>query len=75
MSDKPQCSSDKTFQFHKGTIRTVLTVECENGYDHFNSIKVRLELASAVSPETVNTFQFHKGTIRTHLRRKYQKTF
>ena len=37
-----------SFQFHKGTIRTLKKAERENEtYSHFNSIKVRLEPATA----------------------------
>ena len=33
-----------TFQFHKGTIRTLKTAETATQSANFNSIKVRLEL-------------------------------
>ena len=53
------------FQFHKGTIRTNLFTDwlCCGG--NFNSIKVRLERASASILIVIAKFQFHKGTIRT----------
>ena len=56
-----------SFQFHKGTIRTlanyaVITSYCKN----FNSIKVRLERQPGdVGKGAATLFQFHKGTIRT----------
>ena len=49
------------FQFHKGTIRTRACVTLT----YFNSIKVRLEQAGALSLVVLFLFQFHKGTIRT----------
>ena len=60
--------SEPVFQFHKGTIRTLLLRECVLSLlADFNSIKVRLE----PSYPSINTarkmkFQFHKGTIRTN---------
>ena len=33
--------------------------------DHFNSIKVQLELFAVVITSPILIFQFHKGTIRT----------
>ena len=35
----------ETFQFHKGTIRTLITLSSDVVISHFNSIKVRLELS------------------------------
>ena len=58
----------KLFQFHKGTIRTVLPVFLQPGISHFNSIKVRLELPRKTLWLMFITFQFHKGTIRTNIR-------
>ena len=54
------------FQFHKGTIRTLIKLEVVriNSY-HFNSIKVRLELIQITCSLKALRFQFHKGTIRT----------
>ena len=37
---------EKLFQFHKGTIRTLVIDFIAYHRDHFNSIKVRLELAA-----------------------------
>ena len=55
------------FQFHKGTIRTAPTGDLCIANIHFNSIKVRLELAVLVAGGRLpgSRFQFHKGTIRT----------
>ena len=54
------------FQFHKGTIKTIiLTVFCLV-LSNFNSIKVRLKLL--IFQRIINRmrkFQFHKGTIKT----------
>ena len=54
-----------TFQFHKGTIRTVGDKSIEAWHSNFNSIKVRLERRFAPYYEKCMLFQFHKGTIRT----------
>ena len=56
-----------SFQFHKGTIKTLQEFGVlQLAQVHFNSIKVRLK------PTTADTlsfngskFQFHKGTIKT----------
>ena len=54
------------FQFHKGTIRTVQSLNPEAYGVYFNSIKVRLEHSnSCVIVIKQMLFQFHKGTIRT----------
>ena len=54
------------FQFHKGTIRTLLNLEKELlNLSHFNSIKVRLERLLIIFIQLMLLFQFHKGTIRT----------
>ena len=53
------------FQFHKGTIKTVLLIQMLLLFLHFNSIKVRLKrMAAGIFYEYVQ-FQFHKGTIKT----------
>ena len=58
--------SEKEFQFHKGTIKTLpemLTVgELER---YFNSIKVQLKLNLTILVIDTPIFQFHKGTIKT----------
>ena len=54
------------FQFHKGTIRTNQQESSHVDQQHFNSIKVQLELASTCLKTTHSVFQFHKGTIRTN---------
>ena len=53
------------FQFHKGTIRTLLELHNLFKVPHFNSIKVRLELLVVLLLTRFALFQFHKGTIRT----------
>ena len=54
------------FQFHKGTIRTLLLLFYSFLRSNFNSIKVRLEPFKNKKPTTLKSrFQFHKGTIRT----------
>ena len=59
------------FQFHKGTIRTVvLPASCVCGFN-FNSIKVRLELTTPNMLHRAALFQFHKGTIRTSDNEQY----
>ena len=55
----------KLFQFHKGTIRTILYQICVLALIYFNSIKVRLEHGSVNVTTPDLSFQFHKGTIRT----------
>ena len=54
------------FQFHKGTIKTLVAVFIDEEDLYFNSIKVQLRpiffIFAYVSP---TTFQFHKGTIKT----------
>ena len=56
----------KTFQFHKGTIKTIIFSRRPGTAEHFNSIKVQLKHAflGDVSASG-NVFQFHKGTIKT----------
>ena len=54
-----------TFQFHKGTIRTIVSLSPISPITYFNSIKVRLELLSQLTAAIIRKFQFHKGTIRT----------
>ena len=57
----------QSFQFHKGTIRTVMLCLILRLLVHFNSIKVRLEHYDWKKwSDAVNAFQFHKGTIRTY---------
>ena len=53
------------FQFHKGTIRTILITVTINEVIDFNSIKVRLEQVKNHTFYNRCPFQFHKGTIRT----------
>ena len=56
------------FQFHKGAIRTRMTVPQIRLASNFNSIKVRLERTVQRSFESSGRFQFHKGAIRTCIR-------
>ena len=58
-------SSVPTFQFHKGTIRTVREAINTLRLLHFNSIKVQLEPSFPRCDPDRHPFQFHKGTIRT----------
>ena len=54
------------FQFHKGSIKTVLSAWIGNFYCHFNSIKVRLRREGRDKGRTkASSFQFHKGSIKT----------
>ena len=57
--------SGKRFQFHKGTIKTLLTLSKLSFHSHFNSIKVRLKPLEETNEEAFAEFQFHKGTIKT----------
>ena len=57
---------ENAFQFHKGTIKTVIRTRFNVCCVNFNSIKVRLKLDSTPSvPTLFSVFQFHKGTIKT----------
>ena len=56
-----------SFQFHKGTIKTIIRSSMSFGEPYFNSIKVQLKHAVAVADTQNSLFQFHKGTIKTHL--------
>ena len=53
------------FQFHKGTIRTLVVARGVGGVLDFNSIKVQLERGVLRVGSWCPRFQFHKGTIRT----------
>ena len=55
-----------SFQFHKGTIKTLGRSRCHHSHQHFNSIKVQLKQPNLKSPSASTVFQFHKGTIKTH---------
>ena len=59
----------KIFQFHKGTIRTILPRILHLCLTYFNSIKVQLELTIDDALLAIPEFQFHKGTIRTTAKR------
>ena len=59
-------SSLRTFQFHKGTIKTNLEMLNISNDSNFNSIKVQLKQAHFnVNVSSLMSFQFHKGTIKT----------
>ena len=58
-----------SFQFHKGTIKTILLGRDEIESDNFNSIKVQLKPFLVVMFNRYNIFQFHKGTIKTQTQR------
>ena len=53
------------FQFHKGTIKTLVRNFTLNIVYYFNSIKVRLKLTIGSLHVCLFKFQFHKGTIKT----------
>ena len=53
------------FQFHKGTIRTLILFKVTTPLCYFNSIKVQLEQGKLNAGINPALFQFHKGTIRT----------
>ena len=55
------------FQFHKGTIKTLITMlNISKRIINFNSIKVRLKhLVDQIKIGVEGLFQFHKGTIKT----------
>ena len=54
-----------SFQFHKGTIKTIQNYLNQLIDHHFNSIKVQLRPANVSSLTSPKVFQFHKGTIKT----------
>ena len=53
------------FQFHKGTIKTIVEGNYRFAIQHFNSIKVRLKPNTVLISAGSLVFQFHKGTIKT----------
>ena len=58
--------SASIFQFHKGTIKTVIGQKDNLKLLHFNSIKVQLKRkAQRWADCRLYEFQFHKGTIKT----------
>ena len=56
---------DLLFQFHKGTIKTILIMLTRYYSANFNSIKVRLKRQGFEGDYYPSKFQFHKGTIKT----------
>ena len=52
------------FQFHKGTIKPLLTLLSISIETCFNSIKVRLNQHNLSCLPFLRLFQFHKGTIK-----------
>ena len=61
-------TSPSRFQFHKGTIKTILRRRCLPMHTYFNSIKVRLKHWFIENEGIEHQFQFHKGTIKTCVR-------
>ena len=55
----------RTFQFHKGAIRTYSLDARASVLNRFNSIKVQLEPTFQSWYVSGSLFQFHKGAIRT----------
>ena len=56
------------FQFHKGTIKTLMLCLMYLLQRNFNSIKVRLKHSIArIDLVDIATFQFLKGTIKTKM--------
>ena len=53
------------FQFHKGSINTMLATTTEAKKVDFNSIKVRLIREGEMLIAQFTIFQFHKGSINT----------
>ena len=53
------------FQFHKGTIKTLVERRQLEIKAHFNSINVQLKLPMYGYNSVSLPFQFHKGTIKT----------
>ena len=53
------------FQFHKGSIKTLINYTSMQKSSNFNSIKVRLKLNGYREFSTPYQFQFHKGSIKT----------
>ena len=53
------------FQFHKGSIKTIMLDALPQGPFNFNSIKVRLRPLQIVVADHLLRFQFHKGSIKT----------
>ncbi len=60
-------SSLRTFQFHKGTIKTNLEMLNISNDSNFNSIKVQLKHLIKLRSLAAKSFQFHKGTIKTQI--------
>ena len=54
------------FQFHKGTIKTIIFSFSLHSSSYFNSIKVRLKRQLRLHIRQTLLFQFHKGTIKTN---------
>ena len=62
---KQMRQSGSTFQFHKGTIKTIRILLLKFLLIYFNSIKVRLKQQMVLLILFFHLFQFHKGTIKT----------
>ena len=62
----------KAFQFHYGTIKSVVPKESEVETTHFNSTMVRLkDLDGGNQQDDMEEFQFHYGTIKRQVRVVY----
>ena len=59
----------KSFQFHKGAIKTRQRTKEGLRMRSFNSIKVRLRRVAWQPASTAPQFQFHKGAIKTQYER------
>ena len=53
------------FQFHNGTINTLVLLHGSCLHIRFNSTTVQLIPSTKLVTEVDNTFQFHNGTINT----------
>ena len=60
----------ETFQFHKGAIRTMCHTTNRTIFEHFNSIKVRLE---PISPEPAEGSNINFNSIKVRLERQIDK--
>ena len=63
------------FQFHKGTIRTLLFIYCIFQFILFQFHKGTIRTIYALGLVAALLFQFHKGTIRTFVEDKISKSF
>ena len=64
-STRVACPSRSVFQFHKGPIKTKVTLDNDLKQSDFNSTKVRLKPEEDGFSGEAPKFQFHKGPIKT----------